>query len=132
MDAIAYFLADFMSRVYGSGGGVGHKHRNYDLLELLSYIENYLLVNGQKIKAGYADKAGYVEGMEDMFLRKDQSDGTNFLLKFGEFIDSMVSGKGAGIFPDGRMQLSRLEVRDSLTVLELDRKSTRLNSIHAR
>ena len=54
-----------------------------------------------------------------MFLRKDQSDGTNFLLKFGEFIDSMVAGKGAGIFPDGRMQLSRLEVRDSLTVLEL-------------
>ena len=82
-------------------------------------VENYLLVNGQKIKAGYADKAGYVEGMEDMFLRKDQSDGTNFLLKFGEFIDSMVAGKGAGIFPDGRMQLSRLEVRDSLTVLEL-------------
>lgn len=37
----------------------------------------------------------------------------------GEFIDSMVAGKGAGIFPDGRMQLSRLEVRDSLTVLEL-------------
>ena len=31
----------------------------------------------------------------------------------------MVAGKGAGIFPDGRMQLSRLEVRDSLTVLEL-------------
>ena len=54
-----------------------------------------------------------------MFLRKDQADGTNFLLKFGEFIDSMVAGKGAGIFPDGRMQLSRLEVRDSLTVLEL-------------
>lgn len=87
-----------MSRVYGSGGGVGHKHRNYDLLELLSYIENYLLVNGQKIKAGYADKAGYVEGMEDMFLRKDQSDGTNFLLKFGEFIDSMV-GQGCRNIP---------------------------------
>ena len=54
-----------------------------------------------------------------MFLRKDQSDGTNFLLKFGEFIDSMVAGKGAGIFPDGRAQFERLEVRDSLTVLEL-------------
>ena len=60
-----------------------------------------------------------IEELSKVFLRKDQADGTNFLLKFGEFIDSMVAGKGAGIFPDGRMQLSRLEVRDSLTVLEL-------------
>lgn len=53
-------------------------------------------------------------------LRKDQSDGTNFLLKFGEFIDSMIAGKGAGIFPDGRGQLySRLEVRDALVVMRL-------------
>ena len=60
-----------------------------------------------------------IEELSKVFLRKDRADGTNFLLKFGEFIDSMVAGKGAGIFPDGRMQLSRLEVRDSLTVLEL-------------
>ena len=53
------------------------------------------------------------------FLRKDQSDGTNFLLKFGEFIDSMIAGKGAGIFPDGRGQFSRLEVRDALVVMRL-------------
>ena len=54
-----------------------------------------------------------------MFLRKDQSDSTNFLLKFGEFIDSMIAGKGAGIFPDGRGQFSRLEVRDALVVMRL-------------
>lgn len=59
------------------------------------------------------------EELEKIFLRKDRADGTNFLLKFGEFIDSMVAGKGAGIFPDGRAQFERLEVRDSLTVLEL-------------
>ena len=52
-------------------------------------------------------------------LRKDQSDGTNFLLKFGEFIDSMIAGKGAGIFPDGRGQFEKLEVRSSLIVKEL-------------
>lgn len=52
-------------------------------------------------------------------LRKDQSDGTSFLLKFGEFIDSMIAGKGAGIFPDGRGQFSRLEVRDALVVMRL-------------
>ena len=54
-----------------------------------------------------------------MFIRKDQSDGTNFLLKFGEFIDSMIAGKGAGIYPDGRGQFSRLEVRDALVVMRL-------------
>lgn len=52
-------------------------------------------------------------------LRKDQSDGTNFLLKFGEFIDSMIAGKGAGIFPDGRGQFERLEVRSALVVMQL-------------
>ena len=32
------------------------------------------------------------EELEKIFLRKDRADGTNFLLKFGEFIDSMVAG----------------------------------------
>ncbi|MBM6654535.1 hypothetical protein H6B28_04375 [Bacteroides mediterraneensis] len=53
------------------------------------------------------------------FLRKDQPDQTNFLLKFGKFIDSMIAGKGAGIFPDGRGQFSRLEVRDALVVIRM-------------
>ncbi|WP_418945907.1 hypothetical protein [Phocaeicola coprocola] len=54
-----------------------------------------------------------------MFIRKDQSDGTNFLLKFGDFIDSMIAGKGAGIYPNGRGQFERLEVRSSMVVKEL-------------
>lgn len=59
------------------------------------------------------------------FLRKDQPDATEYLLKlfggawFGEFVDSMIAGKGAGIFPDGRGQFERLEVRGSLSVLDL-------------
>ncbi|MDR3823068.1 MAG: hypothetical protein Q3Y16_17615, partial [Bacteroides sp.] len=57
--------------------------------------------------------------IDKIFLHKDKEDSTNYLLKFGEFIDSMVAGKGAGIFPDGRAQFERLEVRDSITVLEL-------------
>ena len=52
-------------------------------------------------------------------LRKDQSDGTSFLLKFGEFLDSMIAGKGAGIFPDGRGQFEKLEVRSAMIVKEL-------------
>lgn len=114
---IADFMAGLLSTLYGTTGGVGHTHRNYSLLELLSYVEKYLLVDGQKINAGYADKAGEV--VDDVYLRKDQEDGTNFLLKFGEFIDSMSAGKGAGIFPDGRGQFERLQVRSALEVLEL-------------
>ena len=40
-------------------------------------------------------------------------------VRFGEFVDSMIAGKGAGIFPDGRAQVERLEVRGSLSVLDL-------------
>ena len=58
-------------------------------------------------------------------LRKDQSDGTNFLLTIGEFIDSMLAGKGTGIFPNGRIQTDRLEVRGSMTVMDLI-----INEIH--
>ena len=40
-------------------------------------------------------------------------------VRFGEFVDSLIAGKGAGIFPDGRAQVERLEVRGSLSVLDL-------------
>lgn len=53
------------------------------------------------------------------FLCKDRPDGTNFLLKFGKFIDSMIAGKGAGIYPDGRGQFERLEVRGSAVFKEI-------------
>ena len=67
-----------------------------------------------------------LDRLREIFLRKDQSDGTNFLLKFGEFIDSMIAGKGTGIFPNGRIQTDRLEVRGSMTVMDLI-----INEIHA-
>lgn len=58
-------------------------------------------------------------------LSKTEPDQTDFLIRLlgglevGDSIDSMVAGKGIIADRDGRMQLSRLEVRDSLTVLEL-------------
>lgn len=65
------------------------------------------------------------ESTESKFHRKDQTDETSYWQRFlggasfGEFIDSMIAGKGAGIFPDGRGQFSRLEVRDALVVMRL-------------
>lgn len=61
----------------------------------------------------------YLDELRKRLLSKDREDQTEFLLKFGEFIDSMIAGKGAGIFPDGRGQFSRLEVRDALVVMRL-------------
>lgn len=115
--ALAEVVGQLLAAAAGTGGGVGHTHRNIDLLNLLSYVEEYLLVNGKKIKAGYADTAGSVA--EGKYIRKDQPDGTKFQLTIGEFIDSMIAGKGIGLFPDGRMQADRVEVRGSMTVKEL-------------
>lgn len=61
----------------------------------------------------------YLDELRKRLLSKDREDQTKFLLKFGEFIDSMIAGKGAGIFPDGRGQFEKLEVRSSLIVKEL-------------
>lgn len=58
-------------------------------------------------------------------LRTDQPDQTDFLLKFlggievGEAIDSMTAGIGTLLFPDGRIQTSRLEVRESMMIMEI-------------
>lgn len=60
-----------------------------------------------------------------MFMRKDKADVTKYLLtmlggaEFGEFVDSMLAGKGTGITADGRIQTDRLEVRGSLHVMDL-------------
>lgn len=123
-EAFATFVGQQLAEFAGSGGGIGHQHRNIDLLNLLSYVAEYLLVNNKKIKAGYADIAGDIEG--DKYIHKDRVDRTDYLLQFGEFIDSLIAGKGAGMYPDGRAQFNTLEVRDSLTVLRLI-----INEIHA-
>lgn len=61
----------------------------------------------------------YLDELRKRLLSKDREDQTKFLLKFGDFIDSLIAGKGAGIYPNGRGQFSRLEVRDALVVMRL-------------
>lgn len=53
--AIFTYVLNKISTDYAEGGGIGHTHTNLDLLQLISYVDEYLLVNGKKIKAGYAD-----------------------------------------------------------------------------
>lgn len=115
-----YILSRIAANPESGTGGTGHTHANYSLLSALSLFQKYLLVNGEKINAGTADLANDLsEELHARLLHKDKEDGTNFLLKFGEFIDSIIAGKGAGIYPDGRGQFEKLEVRSSMIVKEL-------------
>lgn len=68
----------------------------------------------------------YIQSVsDDKYLRKDQPDQTDYLIKFlgglevGEAIDSFLLGKGTIITPDGRIQTDRIEVRQSMTVMDL-------------
>lgn len=115
-----YILSRISANPESGTGGTGHTHANYSLLSALSLFQKYLLVNGEKINAGTADLANELsEELHARLLHKDKEDCTNFLLMFGEFIDSIIAGKGAGIYPDGRGQFEKLEVRSSMVVKEL-------------
>lgn len=115
-----YILSRIAANPESGTGGTGHTHANYSLLSALSLFQKYLLVNGEKINAGTADLANELsEELHARLLHKDKEDCTNFLLMFGEFIDSIIAGKGAGIYPDGRGQFEKLEVRRSMIVKEL-------------
>lgn len=71
------------------GGGVGHTHSNMDLLNMFSTADDYLLIGGKKINAGYADKASSIDGLDDKLesildkcIRKDQPDSTLYPVDF--------------------------------------------------
>lgn len=122
---IADFIASLLTQLAGSTGGVGHQHKNFSLLELLSYVNEYLLVNGQKINAGYADVAGSVK--DGVYLRKDQPDQTEHLIKFlaglecGEFEQGST---GVGIYQDEagnwHIETDYLDVRLKFTAKEVE------------
>lgn len=94
--------------VSGTGGGNsscdGHAHTNLPALERIGFDENddlyltarvgsvddetgELTITHEKVKAGYADQAGIAHDLDkdspvnERFLRKDQADGTDFLLE---------------------------------------------------
>lgn len=70
-------LAEFFKTYLGnnaSGGSIGHTHLNKALLDILTFIDGYIKVNGSKINAGYADKAGSIDGLDDKYLSKINED----------------------------------------------------------
>ena len=88
-DSIADYIAIRLASNAGDGGGVGHTHSNMDLLNMFSTADDYLLIGGKKINAGYADKAGSIDGLDDKLesildkcIRKDQPDSTLYPVDF--------------------------------------------------
>lgn len=65
------------------------------------------------------------ESLLSKFLSKDKPDSTDYLLRLlgglevGEAIDSLIAGKGIIADENGRIQADRMELRSSLTVLEI-------------
>lgn len=101
--AIIDFIVEVLEKSYSANGGVGHTHTNYSLLQSLSLLKGYLLENGNKIKAGYADKARDLEDpVEDRFLSKLKADTAQKLITFLEGI-ALTGGKG--IDAEGRAKL---------------------------
>lgn len=70
--------------------------------------------------------------IEAKYLRKDQPDQTNYLIKLlggaevGDAVDSMLAGRGTILDPNGRIQTTNLEVRGAMKVMSLI-----INEIHA-
>ena len=99
--AIIDFIVEVLEKSYSANGGVGHTHTNYSLLQSLSLLNGYLLENGNKIKAGYADMARDLEEpVDDRFLSKLKADTAKELITFlkgitfGDSIQNIGFAKG--------------------------------------
>ncbi len=102
--AIFAYILNNISENYDGLGGIGHIHPNLELINAISYLDGYLLINGKKIKAGWADQLSPDSSIYKMFIRKDEEDSTNFLLsllggtvikkyaKFGDFVTGVLGG----------------------------------------
>ena len=141
IDSIFDYIFSHLQTSGAGGGGVGHTHDNMSLLMALAIIDNYLCANGDKIKAGYADKAGQLDENSDIwnkFIRKDVDDKAAGLITFikglvskgtitaldkitlGEYVKSALwDGKGGCLDKDGNAWLRNLTLAESLIVPKL-------------
>ena len=126
--AIFAYILNNISENYDGQGGIGHIHPNLELINAISYLDGYLLINGKKIKAGWADQLSPDSSIYKMFIRKDKEDYTNFLLsllggvlikkyaKFGEFFTGFSGGY---IDDDGNLEMESGVFRKRLFVPEI-------------
>ena len=112
LDAMYAHLVAQLSDSYTGGGGVGHTHDNFDLLGALTEFNAYILLRGEKLKAGFADVADDFSengAANDKILRKDREDAANKTIAFCEGLLVGVLKKW-GITKEGLAKLSQLSV----------------------
>lgn len=122
---LSYVLSRIIDLSGDGTGGVGHTHANYQVLKALEYIDGYLTFNGQKINAGYADKAGGLdESLMKKFLRRDIPDSALELIAFMKGLLIGENGSGITVLEDGTSQavVDRLYVKIKAVFDELEVK----------
>lgn len=126
--AIFTQLAGELSNSYTGGGGVGHSHKNIDVLDALSEFNGYITYLDKKIKAGYADETDdFSENgkASKKILRKDIEDTASALIKFlagaqfGGFISGILTGSGGRIDERGNAEFESITSRSSIIAKEL-------------
>lgn len=126
--AIFAYILNNIYENYDGQGGIGHTHPNLELINAISYLDGYLLVNGEKIKAGWVDKLSPDSPIYNMFIRKDKEDFTNFLLsllggvlikKYAKFGDFVTGVSGGYIDEKGDMEMGSGVFRKRLFVPEI-------------
>lgn len=117
-----------LSSSYTGGGGVGHSHKNIDVLDALSEFNGYITYLDKKIKAGYADETDdFSENgkASRKILRKDIEDTASALIKFlsgaqfGGFIPGILTGRGGRIDERGNAEFESITSRSSIIAKEL-------------
>lgn len=126
--AIFTQLVGQLSGSYTGGGGVGHSHKNIDVLDALSEFNGYITYLDKKIKAGYADETDdFSENgkASKKILRKDIEDTASALVKFlagtqfGGFIPGILTGSGGRIDERGNAEFESITSRSSIIAKEL-------------
>lgn len=126
--AIFTQLVGQLSSSYTGGGGVGHSHKNIDVLDALSEFNGYITYLDKKIKAGYADETDdFSENgkASKKILRKDIEDTASALIKFlsgtqfGGFIPGILTGSGGRIDERGNAEFESIISRSSIIAKEL-------------
>lgn len=126
--AIFTQLVGQLSSSYTGGGGVGHSHRNIDVLDALSEFNGYITYLDKKIKAGYADETDdFSENgkASKKILRKDIEDAASALIKFlsgaqfGGFIPGILTGSGGRIDERGNAEFESITSRSSIIAKDL-------------
>lgn len=114
--SLSDFIANRLSENYDGNGGIGHQHDNFDLLQLLTYTAEYLLVAGKKIKAGYAEESyTFCDNMSQELIT---------FLKGARYGTWSQGSTGAAIYQDvdgnWHFEADFMNIRKKLTATEIE------------